>query len=263
MLAYDAAQIGIGLKELHDSDGQSKETVNKMNEANLGNFKERQTGKPGGEARIAAFDETQKASAKLRDIQNSAGVMAFANDEKANSALQEYREIMSGKLKMEGAKEGEPLDEEAVKKYVLDRIKGIGSGWTKDLAEAMIEDAVASDKYREVLENTSPNGQNKDKDKDGASGDEKQGTETGQPGVPGAADVPMAAGAMENKTPDTVNAGTGVMTMDLLTASEQMQQFRQFTFEGVRDALLLPEVRDMFNNTAQTAGASVEKKLMG
>ena len=154
MLAYDAYQIGSGLKELHDVVGQSKETVKQMNEANLGNFTERQKDKPGGEARIAAFEESQKASAKLHDIQNSAGVLAFANDEKANSALQEYRDIMSGKVKMEGTKEGEPLDREAVKEYALSRIKGIGSGWTKDLAEALIDDTIASDKFNEVLANT-------------------------------------------------------------------------------------------------------------
>ena len=268
MLAYDAYQIGSGLKELHDVVGQSKENVKQMNEANLGNFKERQKGKPGGEARIAAFEESQKASTKLHDVQNSAGVLAFANDEKANSALQEYRDIMSGKVKMEGAKEGEPLDREAVKEYALSRIKGIGSGWTKDLAEALIDDAVATDKFNEVLANTSPNGQdnNDNKDnKDNATGNKKPGEDAqpGQPGAPGTNDAPMAAGSMENNARETVNAGTGVMTQDIMTVEAQMQQFKQFTFEGIRDALLLPEVQNMFNTTAQAAGAAVEQKLMG
>lgn len=265
MLAYDAYQIGSGLKELHDVVGQSKENVKQMNEANLGNFKERQKDKPGGEARIAAFEESQKASAKLHDIQNSAGVLAFANDEKANSALQEYRDIMSGKVKMEGAKEGEPLDREAVKEYALSRIKGIGSGWTKDLAEALIDDTIASDKFNEVLANTSPNGQDNKDNKDNATGDKKpaENTQSGQPGAPGTNDAPMAAGSMENNARETVNAGTGVMTQDIMTAEAQMQQFKQFTFEGIRDALLLPEVQNMFTTTAQTAGAAVEQKLMG
>lgn len=268
MLAYDAYQIGSGLKELHDVVGQSKETVKQMNEANLGNFKERQKDKPGGEARIAAFEESQKASAKLHDVQNSAGVLAFANDEKANSALQEYRDIMSGKVKMEGAKEGEPLDREAVKEYALSRIKGIGSGWTKDLAEALIDNAIADDKFNEVLANTSPNGQdnngNKD-NKDNATGDKKpaENTQSGQPGAPGTNDAPMAAGSMENNARETVNAGTGVMTRDIMTVEAQMQQYKQFTFEGIRDALLLPEVQNMFTTTAQAAGAAVEQKLMG
>lgn len=265
MLAYDAYQIGSGLKELHDVVGQSKETVKQMNEANLGNFTERQKDKPGGEARIAAFEESQKASAKLHDIQNSAGVLAFANDEKANSALQEYRDIMSGKVKMEGAKEGEPLDREAVKEYALSRIKGIGSGWTKDLAEALIDDTIASDKFNEVLANTSPNGQDNKDNKDNATGDKKpaENAQSGPPGAPGTNDAPMAAGSMENNARETVNAGTGVMTQDIMTAEAQMQQFKQFTFEGIRDALLLPEVQNMFTTTAQTAGAAVEQKLMG
>lgn len=265
MLAYDAYQIGSGLKELHDVVGQSKETVKQMNEANLGNFTERQKDKPGGEARIAAFEESQKASAKLHDIQNSAGVLAFANDEKANSALQEYRDIMSGKVKMEGAKEGEPLDREAVKEYALSRIKGIGSGWTKDLAEALIDDTIASDKFNEVLANTSPNGQDNKDNKDNATGDKKpaENAQSGQPGAPGTNDAPMAAGSMENNARETVNAGTGVMTQDIMTAEAQMQQYKQFTFEGIRDALLLPEVQNMFTTTAQTAGAAVEQKLMG
>ena len=265
MLAYDAYQIGSGLKELHDVVGQSKENVKQMNEANLGNFTERQKDKPGGEARIAAFEESQKASAKLHDIQNSAGVLAFANDEKANSALQEYRDIMSGKIKMEGAKEGEPLDREAVKEYALSRIKGIGSGWTKDLAEALIDDTIASDKFNEVLANTSPNGQDNKDNKDNATGDKKpaENTQSGQPGAPGTNDAPMAAGSMENNARETVNAGTGVMTQDIMTAEAQMQQYKQFTFEGIRDALLLPEVQNMFTTTAQTAGAAVEQKLMG
>ena len=265
MLAYDAYQIGSGLKELHDVVGQSKENVKQMNEANLGNFKERQKDKPGGEARIAAFEESQKASAKLHDIQNSAGVLAFANDEKANSALQEYRDIMSGKIKMEGAKEGEPLDQEAVKEYALSRIKGIGSGWTKDLAEALIDDTIASDKFNEVLANTSPNGQDNKDNKDNATGDKKpaENAQSGPPGAPGTNDAPMAAGSMENNARETVNVGTGVMTQDIMTAEAQMQQFKQFTFEGIRDALLLPEVQNMFTTTAQTAGAAVEQKLMG
>lgn len=268
MLAYDAYQIGSGLKELHDVVGQSKENVKQMNEANLGNFKEHQKDKPGGEARIAAFEESQKASAKLHDVQNSAGVLAFANDEKASSALQEYRDIMNGNIKMEGAKEGEPLDREAVKEYALSRIKGIGSGWTKDLAEALIDNAIADDKFNEVLANTSPNGQdnngNKD-NKDNATGDKKPGenAQPGQPGAFGTNDAPMAAGSMENNTQWTVNSGTGVMTRDIMTVEAQMQQYKQFTFEGIRDALLLPEVQNMFNTTAQAAGAAVEQKLMG
>lgn len=77
------------------------------------------------------------------------------------------------------------------------------------------------------------------------------------------APTPMAAGSNMNTTTNPVNAGTGVMTEDILTAEEKARQYKQFTFEGIRDALLLPEVQAMFASTAQTAGASVEHKLMG
>ena len=66
-----------------------------------------------------------------------------------------------------------------------------------------------------------------------------------------------------NVTTNPVNAGTGAITDDIITAEEKARQYRQFTFEGIRDALLLPEVQAMFASMAQTAGASVEQKLMG
>ena len=75
--------------------------------------------------------------------------------------------------------------------------------------------------------------------------------------------APLAAGSTANTAPNAVNAGTGVMTEDIITAEERMKQYKLYTFEGIRDALLLPEVQAMFSNTAQTAGASVEKRLMG
>ena len=86
-------------------------------------------------------------------------------------------------------------------------------------------------------------------------------------GAPDAANqangAPMAAGSNTNTTQNTVNAGTGAMTEDILSAEERLKQYRLYTFEGIRDALLLPEVQAMFSATAQTAGASVEQKLMG
>jgi len=79
----------------------------------------------------------------------------------------------------------------------------------------------------------------------------------------GPAAIPLAAGANENNTTTTVNAGEGVMTQDVVTAETQFQQYRQYTFEGIRDALLLPEVQTMFSNTARSAGSAVEQELMG
>ena len=97
----------------------------------------------------------------------------------------------------------------------------------------------------------------------------QQGRQGQQPnnGVPDAANqvngAPMAAGSNANTTQNTVNAGTGAMTEDILSAEERLKQYKLYTFEGIRDALLLPEVQAMFSATAQTAGASVEQKLMG
>ncbi len=258
MLAYDVYQIGKGIKDLSDSAAESKKNITAMQDAALGNFTDRQKDKEGGAERIAAFQKTQETGKRLQELRSSTGVLAFANDEKANAALQEYRDILSGKTKMEGAEEGMELDKEAVKKYVLDKIKGIGSGWTKDLADAMIDDQMATDAYNEVLRNTSPNGT-----KGTENGAEPGKVEAGQTPLVDANGIPLAPGSMENKAQDIVTAGTGIMTMDVMSAEQQLQQYRQFTFEGIRDALLLPEVRDMFTATAQSAGSAVEKQLMG
>ena len=75
--------------------------------------------------------------------------------------------------------------------------------------------------------------------------------------------VPMAAGSTVNNTPMTMNAGTGAMTEDILTMEQQFQQYRKFMFEGIRDALLLPEIRAMFSDTARAAGTAVQGSLMG
>jgi hypothetical protein len=74
----------------------------------------------------------------------------------------------------------------------------------------------------------------------------------------------MAAGSTTNEARNPVNAGTGIMMNDdIITAEEKAQMYKIYTFEGVRDALLLPEVQAMFRNTAKSAGASVEQQLMG
>ena len=74
----------------------------------------------------------------------------------------------------------------------------------------------------------------------------------------------MAAGSTTNTSTNPLNAGTGIMMSDdILSAEEKAQKFKMYTFEGVRDALLLPEVQAMFSTTAKSAGASVEQQLMG
>lgn len=87
----------------------------------------------------------------------------------------------------------------------------------------------------------------------------EQNTQPGRPDI----SVPLAAGSNTNDAVNTVNAGTGVMTDDIITSEERARQYKMYTFEGIRDALLLPEVQAMFSATARTAGASVEQKLMG
>lgn len=108
---------------------------------------------------------------------------------------------------------------------------------------------------------TQPNGQNQN------AWQSPEQPNVQQPGVQiqGQRDVavPLAAGSNTNVTTNPVNAGTGAITDDIITAEEKARQYRQFTFEGIRDALLLPEVQAMFASMAQTAGASVEQKLMG
>ena len=84
-----------------------------------------------------------------------------------------------------------------------------------------------------------------------------------QPNIQQETAVPLAVGSNTNTTPNVINAGTGVMTDDIITAEEKARQFKQFTFEGIRDAFLLPEVQAVLTTTAKAAGTSVEHKLMG
>lgn len=173
-----------------------------------------------------------------------------------------YRELLD-RAEAYGIKRN---DSEAVKKWVEEQKK------LATRAGVNVEDKGAFirfqneelKRYKEaqkkaVEQGTQPNQQ----------GQGRQGQQGQQPnnGTPDAAiqanGAPMAAGSNVNTTQNTVNAGTGAMTEDILSAEEKFKQYKLFTFEGIRDALLLPEVQAMFAATAQTAGASVEQKLMG
>ena len=173
-----------------------------------------------------------------------------------------YRELLD-RVEAYGIKRN---DSEAVKKWVEEQKK------LATRAGVNVEDKGAFIRFQNeelkrykggqkkaVEQGTQPNQQ----------GQGQQGQQGQRPnnGAPGAAiqtnGAPMAAGSNANTTQNTVNAGTGAMTEDILSAEEKFKQYKLFTFEGIRDALLLPEVQAMFAATAQTAGASVEQKLMG
>lgn len=183
---------------------------------------------------------------------------------KAEQAIEQrrYRELLD-RAEAYGIKR---TDSDAVKKWVEEQKK------LATQAGVNVEDKGAFirfqneelKRYKEaqkkaVEQGTQPNQQ----------GQRQQGQQALQPnnGAPEAAnqmnDAPMAAGSNANTAQNTVNAGTGAMTEDILSAEERLKQYKLFTFEGIRDALLLPEVQAMFTATAQTAGASVEQKLMG
>lgn len=119
-------------------------------------------------------------------------------------------------------------------------------------------------RYKEVQKKAVEQGTQPNQQGQGQRGQQGQQPNNGAPDAANQANgAPMAAGSNANTTQNTVNAGTGAMTEDILSAEERLKQYKLYTFEGIRDALLLPEVQSMFTATAQTAGASVEQKLMG
>ena len=176
-----------------------------------------------------------------------------------------YRELLD-RAEAYGIKR---TDSEAVKKWVEEQKK------LATQAGVNVEDKGAFIKFQNeelnrrkeaqkkaVEQGTQPNQQGQ-----GQQGQRVQQGQQPNNGAPDAANqangAPMAAGSNANTTQNTVNAGTGAMTEDILSAEERLKQYKMYTFEGIRDALLLPEVQSMFTATAQTAGASVEQKLMG
>ena len=186
---------------------------------------------------------------------------------KAEQAIEQrrYRELLD-RAEAYGVKR---TDSEAVKKWVEEQKK------LATQAGVNVEDKGAFirfqneelKRYKEaqkkaVEQGTQPNQQGQGQQ--GQQGQQVQQPNNGAPDADNQANgAPMAAGSNANTTQNTVNAGTGAMTEDILSAEERLKQYKLYTFEGIRDALLLPEVQSMFTATAQTAGASVEQKLMG
>ena len=176
-----------------------------------------------------------------------------------------YRELLD-RAEAYGIKR---TDSEAVKKWVEEQKKlATQAGVNVEDKGAFIKFQIEELNRRKeaqkkaVEQGTQPNQQ--------GQGQQGQRVQQGQQPNNGAPDAvnqangaPMAAGSNANTTQNTVNAGTGAMTEDILSAEERLKQYKMYTFEGIRDALLLPEVQSMFTATAQTAGASVEQKLMG
>ena len=176
-----------------------------------------------------------------------------------------YRELLD-RAEAYGIKR---TDSEAVKKWVEEQKKlATQAGVNVEDKGAFIKFQIEELNRRKeaqkkaVEQGTQPNQQGQ-----GQQGQRVQQGQQPNNGAPDAANqangAPMAAGSNTNTTQNTVNAGTGAMTEDILSAEERLKQYRLYTFEGIRDALLLPEVQAMFSATAQTAGASVEQKLMG
>ena len=176
-----------------------------------------------------------------------------------------YRELLD-RAEAYGIKR---TDSEAVKKWVEEQKKlATQAGVNVEDKGAFIKFQIEELNRRKeaqkkaVEQGTQPNQQGQ-----GQQGQQVQQGQQPNNGAPDAANqangAPMAAGSNANTTQNTVNAGTGAMTEDILSAEERLKQYKMYTFEGIRDALLLPEVQAMFSATAQTAGASVEQKLMG
>lgn len=198
---------------------------------------------------------------KTDEIQEKEAAKMQAKAERAIEARR-YRELQD-RAEAYGIKR---TDSEAVKKWVEEQKK------LATQAGVNVEDKGAFirfqneelNRYKEAQKKAIEQGTQPNQQGQGQQGQQGQQTSTGVPDTANQANgAPMAAGSNANTSQNTVNAGTGAMTEDILSAEERLKQYKLYTFEGIRDALLLPEVQSMFTATAQTAGASVEQKLMG
>jgi len=183
---------------------------------------------------------------------------------KAEQAIEQrrYRELLD-RAEAYGVKR---TDSEAVKKWVEEQKKlATQTGVNVEDKGAFIRfQNEELKRYKEAQKKAVEQGTQPNQQGQGQQGQQGQRTNNGAPDAANQVNgAPMAAGSNANTTQNTVNAGTGAMTEDILSAEERLKQYKLYTFEGIRDALLLPEVQSMFIATAQTAGASVEQKLMG
>lgn len=290
MLALGAATIaslgaiataGKELWDWHKANEEAEKNLDNIAE-NSANANERMKNGVNNDLRDANIKD-DKADVELTKANNGilntiAGAFGYKTDEirekeaakmssEGDLAIEQrrYRELLD-RAEAYGIKR---TDSEAVKKWVEEQKKlATRTGVNVEDKGAFIRfQNEELKRYKEaqkkaVEQGTQPNQQ-------GQGQQDQQGQQGQQPnnGAPDAANqangAPMAAGSNANTTQNTVNAGTGAMTEDILSAEERLKQYKLYTFEGIRDALLLPEVQSMFTATAQTAGASVEQKLMG
>lgn len=221
-----------------------------------------------------------KASVELAKAENGIGnsilsAFGYKSDEirekeaakmqaKAEQAIEQrrYRELLD-RAEAYGIKRN---DSEAVKKWVDEQKKlatQVGVNVEDKGAFIRFQNEELK-RYKEAQKKAVEQGTQPNQQGQGQQGQQAQQPNNGAPDAANQANgAPMAAGSNANTTQNTVNAGTGAMTEDILSAEERLKQYKLYTFEGIRDALLLPEVQSMFSATAQTAGASVEQKLMG
>lgn len=263
-LASDAYDIGKGAYQLSKAQKESKKTVSGMFEQNDATFAEKHK---DNKRLTDANAKLSEASKRTHEITNEWGVLAFGDDVQAAEANGRFQNIMNGKETIPGDEDGkQSLDIQKVKDYVLSEVRG---KYTKRLAEAMIDESIASMEYYDALKGTKgPDRTAEGRGEDTANGDMNISA-TSMPGAPPIEGMPgthqeqMAAGTTYNASPVTMNAGTGVFNADVMSMDEQMQLYKINVFEGVRDALLLPEVQSVLSNTAQVAGTAVNKSLMG
>ena len=275
------ATAGKELWDWHKANEEAEKNLDNIAE-NSANANERMKNGVNDDLRDANIRD-DKADVELTKANNGilntiAGAFGYKTDEirekeaakmssEGDLAIEQrrYRELLD-RAEAYGIKR---TDSEAVKKWVEEQKKlATQAGVNVEDKGAFIKFQIEELNRRKeaqkkaVEQGTQPNQQGQ-----GQQGQQVQQGQQPNNGAPDAANqangAPMAAGSNANTTQNTVNAGTGAMTEDILSAEERLKQYKLYTFEGIRDALLLPEVQSMFTATAQTAGASVEQKLMG
>lgn len=275
------ATAGKELWDWHKANEETEKNLDNIAE-NSANANERMKNGVNNDLRDANIKD-DKADVELTKANNGilntiAGAFGYKTDEirekeaakmssEGDLAIEQrrYRELLD-RAEAYGIKR---TDSEAVKKWVEEQKK------LATQAGVNVEDKGAFirfqneelKRYKEAQKKAVEQGTQPNRQGQGQQGQQVQQGQQPNNGAPDAANqangAPMAAGSNANTTQNTVNAGTGAMTEDILSAEERLKQYKMYTFEGIRDALLLPEVQSMFTATAQTAGASVEQKLMG
>ena len=254
------------------ASAKAGQNVQEMQATNLETFATRHADDPNGEAKSQALARTQAANEALRAARSGFGGQVWADEKKANRALELYKKYRSGEEVMKGAKgneDGGIPDHELAKKAAVDSLGFFTTSETKELAAALIEKYDADLEWKDLIHSTSGKN-NVNEASDGTSGNEEStGTqETGYNvdfvnGSNASALPAMAPGSMIMRQDNTITAGEGVSTNGGMSLEEQMQQTRQVTTESFKEALTSPEVCNMFMQVSLNAGKSVEQQLMG